>query len=125
MVNTAVNRSIAPKPDLSVTRKWRDDATQGDCKDYAMAKRSQLLDRGWPVSALLIAVAQIPSDEMHAVLIVLTDKGELVLDNLRYGITPWKALPYRSHKMMSPENPLFWRRILSRLRGHPEAAFMN
>jgi predicted transglutaminase-like cysteine proteinase len=54
-VNTAVNRTITPKLDRSITRPWRDSATHGDCRDYALAKRSQLIDRGFPASALVIA----------------------------------------------------------------------
>lgn len=120
-INTAVNRLIVPNEDSSTTRPWRDDARQGDCKDYALTKRSRLIDRGWPSSALLIATGSVPSGEMHAVLIVVSTDGDLVLDNLRYGIVPWRILPYRWHSIMSPENPQFWRRIISWLRVHPGA----
>jgi len=58
-----------------------------------VTKRSQLIDKGWPATALLIAMARVPSGEMHAVLVVVTDKGELVLDNLRSEIVSWRALP--------------------------------
>ena len=79
-VNVEVNRSVAVSSNASVTRAWHDDATQGDCKEFALAKRSRLIDLGWPASALLIAIAHVPSGELHAVLIVVTDDGDLVLD---------------------------------------------
>jgi predicted transglutaminase-like cysteine proteinase len=122
-INAAVNRTIVPKADRSITRPWRDDATEGDCNDYALTKRSRLIDRGWPAGALLIATATIPNGEGHAVLVVVTDGGAFVLDNLLYGITPWKALPYRWHSIVSPENPQYWRRIISWLRFTPEPLF--
>jgi predicted transglutaminase-like cysteine proteinase len=120
-VNTLVNRSIEAKPDLSIIRPWRDDAAQGDCKDYALTKRSRLIDLGWPSSALLIATAEVASGEGHAVLIAVTDKGDFVLDNLRYGIVSYRVLQYRWIERMSPDNPQFWHRIISWLRGHPGA----
>jgi predicted transglutaminase-like cysteine proteinase len=119
--NTAVNQSIQSTPDNSITRPAHDDANEGDCKDYALTKRSRLIDLGWPPGALLIATADVPSGERHAVLVVVTDKGDLVLDNLRYGIVPWAVLQYRWHSIMQPNNPQFWRRIISWLRVHPGA----
>jgi predicted transglutaminase-like cysteine proteinase len=122
-INAAVNRTIVPKVDRSITRPWRDDATEGDCNDYALTKRSRLIDRGWPAGALLIATVTIPNGKGHAVLVVVTDGGAFVLDNLLYGITPWKVLPYRWHSIVSPENPQYWRRIISWLRFTPEPLF--
>jgi hypothetical protein len=37
-------------------------------------------------SALLLVVATIPSGEDHLVLIVVTDRGDYVLDNLRANV---------------------------------------
>jgi predicted transglutaminase-like cysteine proteinase len=97
--------------DTSITRAWRDDAGKGDCKDYAVAKRSRLLDKGWPPSALLLAEAVVTSGEHHAVLVVATDSGDFVLDNLRYGLVRWDVLPYRWVRIMSSQNPQDWRKI--------------
>src|SRR5580700_2790431 len=32
-INVVVNRAIKPVEAYSITRAWRDDATEGDCKD--------------------------------------------------------------------------------------------
>jgi len=124
-VNTFVNRAIVAEEDGSIIRPWRDETQRGDCKDYALSKRSQLIDRGWPASALLIAIAEVPSGGMHAVLVVVTDRGDLVLDNLGPTIANYRRLPYRWDKRMSPNNPQFWQRIISWLRVHPGAPFFS
>lgn len=54
----------------------------GDCEDYALEKRALLLAAGWPEEAVLLAVARLPEGELHTILIVQTDRGDLVLDNL-------------------------------------------
>jgi predicted transglutaminase-like cysteine proteinase len=112
-VNRAVNHSIIPKSDPPGREQpWRDDATVGDCDEFAMKKRSQLLDLKLPSSALLMVVAIIPSGEAHLVLIVVTDQGDIVLDNLRENIVRWDSLPYHWVKRSSPKNPQFWQTIL-------------
>ena len=58
-------------------------------------------------------VVLVPGGEGHLVLVVPTDRGDFVLDNLRSSIIRWDTLPYQWLKTMSPENPLFWRRIQS------------
>src|SRR5262249_20204811 len=107
-VNVKVNGSIVPFSDYSAVREWRDHTNIGDCKDYALTKRSQLTDRGYPASALVLATAWLPNGEHHAVLVVLTNQGDLVLDNLRSAPVGYQHLPYRWDAIMSPENPQFW-----------------
>jgi predicted transglutaminase-like cysteine proteinase len=121
-VNTLVNRSIKPEPNLGglPTERWLLYPTSGECHDYAVTKRHELMARAWPGS-LLIAVVIVPSGEWHAVLVVPTDRGDLVLDNLRYGIVRWDVLRYQWLKIMSPENPKFWRHIVSWLWVQPRA----
>ena len=56
-VNQQVNRSIQPKHyinDVSYDT-WRIAPTAGDCNDYAITKRHELLARGWPSRALLLS----------------------------------------------------------------------
>lgn len=113
-VNSAVNRSIAPSTlPMKPNMLWQDDATTGRCDAYALAKRSQLLDLKQPSSALLLAVAVIPSGEAHIVVIVVTDHGDFVLDNLQQNIVRWDRLPYQWVKRSSPKNPQFWQTIVS------------
>lgn len=113
-VNRAVNRSIAPLTlPLKLDRPWQDDATVGRCEEYALAKRSQLIDLKLPSSALLLAVGIVPSGEVHLVLIVVTDRGDFVLDNLRQNVVRWDRLPYQWIKRSSPKNSQYWHTIIS------------
>ena len=72
----------------------------------------QLLDLKFPASALLLAVAVVPSGEAHLVLIVVTDQGDFVLDSLRRDVVRWEKLPYRWIKRSSPKDPKLWQFIL-------------
>jgi hypothetical protein len=76
-----------------------------------MTKRSILVDRGYPASALLLAVLWTPSLERHAVLIVKSNQGDLVLDNLKDQVVRWDTLPYQWMKISTPEDPQFWRAV--------------
>jgi predicted transglutaminase-like cysteine proteinase len=121
-VNRGVNRSIAPfahAPDVP----WQDDATIGDCNEFALAKRSQLLDLKFPASALLLAVAVVPSGEAHLVLVVVTDQGDFVLDSLRRDVVRWDKLPYRWIRRSSAKDPRLWQFILSPEEFPPTAQF--
>lgn len=80
----------------------------GDCEDLALAKRALLLSHGWPVSALLLATVEQWNGESHAVLIVVTDRGDYVLDNLNRQIVPWNDAPYVWKKRQSRERPFVW-----------------
>ena len=53
-----------------------------DCEDFALEKRRALIAAGIPESAIYLAVAVSPRTSLHAVVIVATDRGDLVLDNL-------------------------------------------
>ena len=110
-VQRGVNRS------LSGLERWNDDATRNDCTDYALTKRSRLLDMGYPPSALLIAVAYVPSGEAHLLLVVVTDQGDFVLDNLRGTVVRWDQLPYRWVMRSTPQDPKTWQAILPLVTG--------
>lgn len=83
-VNSRVNRSIAPRGDRR--DEWTVNVASGDCEDYALTKRAALIRAGLPASALRIAAATTRSGQGHAVLVVRTNEGDLVLDNLTGGI---------------------------------------
>lgn len=61
-------------------------ARGGDCKDYALAKYTALRALGVPAGLMRILV--IPE---HAVLVVSTPSGPVVLDNLRPDVYPLEA----------------------------------
>jgi predicted transglutaminase-like cysteine proteinase len=111
-VNRYVNHSILPNP-LYLETPWRDDADIGNCVEYALAKRAQLLDLNQPSSALLFGLAIVPGGEVHLVLIVVTDQGDFVLDSLTDSIVRWDKTKYRWVNRSSPRNPQFWQTIVS------------
>ena len=66
----------------------------GDCEDYALTWREELVRAGLPRGALDIAVAETEQGEIHAVLAIHTDRGTLVFDNRHKTPKPWASLPY-------------------------------
>lgn len=109
-INAEVNHTIGPQHanETVVDEKWLIAPASGDCNDYAVTKRHQLLARGWPARALLLAEVVVPSGEHHLVLVVRTREGDLVADNLASAIRPWTETQYRWVRIQSPTNPLFW-----------------
>lgn len=86
--NRAVNGTIVAKNDVGIDQ-WAINPSQGDCEDYALTKRAELVAAGMPISALRIATALTSSGEGHAVLVVRTNRGDMVLDNRTDSIKPW------------------------------------
>ncbi len=70
------------------------EAAFGDCEDYVLEKRRALATAGVPQSAMSAAIVTTSWGETHAVLLVDTDKGEYVLDNLSSFIVPWAKAGY-------------------------------
>lgn len=83
----------------------------GDCEDFALSKRRWLMALGLPAQALSLAVAETPWGESHLVLLVSTDHGEMVLDNLTDQILSWQDTKLRFRFRQDPSNVLIWRRI--------------
>ena len=124
-VNSQVNDAITYEPDMEqfgVANKWQLDATggYGDCKAYAVAKRQALLAAGLPDGALRIAIVRTPQDELHAVLTVDTNVGNLVLDSLTPEIRPWSQTGYVWLLRQSSEDPLRWVTLAETEHSQPE-----
>jgi predicted transglutaminase-like cysteine proteinase len=125
-VNRQVNRDITPQPNLGglATEEWLVSPPAGDCNDYAVTKRHELLERGWPSRSLLLSEVVVPSGEHHLVLVVRmqdTDQMrdiDLVLDNLNANLRPVGITPYKWVRMESPSNPKYWSTVsvASRIR---------
>jgi predicted transglutaminase-like cysteine proteinase len=125
-VNRQVNRDIVPEPNLGglATEQWLVSPPAGDCNDYAVTKRHELLARGWPSRSLLLSEVVVPSGEHHLVLVVrMTDTDQmrdvdLVLDNLNANLRPIGITSYKWVRMESPSNPKYWSTVSvpSRLR---------
>ncbi|WP_052715756.1 transglutaminase-like cysteine peptidase [Devosia chinhatensis] len=104
-VNGHVNRSIRPQRDN--VDSWELNPTSGDCEDYVLSKRSALVRNGVSAGALRIAYTHTRRGEPHAVLVVRTSEGDLVLDNLTDSIKTLRASGYNIRSMSSP-NPSRW-----------------
>ena len=109
-INSSVNQAIKPVEDGRIDQ-WSVYVKQGDCEDYALTKQRELLRNGWSSDALLITTAYLPDGAYHAVLVVRTDRGEFVLDNLNPLIQPWQSVKYRWNKRQAIGNPQVWQRI--------------
>lgn len=109
-VNRDVNRAIIAQADVGdvTSERWHISPRAGACHDYAVTKRHELLARGWPSRSLLLAEVVVPWGEHHLVLVVRTDEGDLVLDNLNAGIRSWSHTPYQWIRIQSPSDPTLW-----------------
>jgi predicted transglutaminase-like cysteine proteinase len=110
-VNRDVNAAISPMakrygPDLQDS--WTISPSIGDCNDYAVTKRHALLQNGLPAQALRLSVVKTASGIGHLVLVVVTTKGDLVLDNLIGTIRPWQNADYHWLKIQSATDARFW-----------------
>ncbi len=111
-INHAYNVAIEPVTDLEQygeTDRWTyADSGKGDCEDYVLEKRRALIQLGWPASVLLITVVRDHNGDGHAVLTVVTDQGDLILDNQDERILSWKETGYRFVKRQSRLDPSSW-----------------
>lgn len=113
-VNSTVNMSIAPTVKSygsNLGDGWTITPGSGDCNDYAVTKRHELLESGLPAKALRLSVVTTASGIGHLVLVVVTTKGEFVLDNLTETIRPWQSTNYHWLKIQSASNSKFWYEI--------------
>jgi predicted transglutaminase-like cysteine proteinase len=104
-VNSAVNARVWPLTDLqhwSVADHW-DQAEDGygDCEDYQLLKRKRLVDSGVPRRTMLMTVAWDAHHDGHALLMIRTNIGDLILDNERDEILLWKDTGYQFVKRES------------------------
>jgi predicted transglutaminase-like cysteine proteinase len=116
-VNAAVNVSIEPASDLDnygVAEYWAyPDNGKGDCEDYALLKRRELMNLGFPREALLMTVVRDLEGEGHAVLMLKTTAGDFILDNKVMPIRRWSETGYHFVKRQSQENPNVWVSLLA------------
>ena len=110
-INNAINKRVAPITDQDlyhVNELWTYPNGQGDCEDYALEKRRQLIAKGWSPSALLMTVVRQQNGEGHAVLMVRTDRGDLVLDNQVGQVLVWNDTSYQFIKRQSQTDSRKW-----------------
>ena len=110
-INDAINTSIVPVTDKDLYRInefWTYPDGKGDCEDFALEKRRHLIANGWDPSALLMTVVRQQNGEGHAVLMVRTDRGDLVLDNQDGRVLLWNDTPYQFIKRQSQTDSRKW-----------------
>jgi predicted transglutaminase-like cysteine proteinase len=110
-VNLDVNTSITPvlkSYGSDLQDGWTIAPVTGDCNDYAVTKRHELLESGLPANALRLSVVKTSSGIGHLVLIVVTTNGDIVLDNLTETIRPWQDTDYHWLKIQSASDARFW-----------------
>ncbi len=110
-VNASVNAEIVPETDANlyhVAEFWTYPHGFGDCEDIALAKRQKLINAGWPASTLLMSVVRESNGEGHAVLMVRTDRGDLVLDNQDGMVRVWNDTSYHYVKRQSQADQGAW-----------------
>ena len=112
-INRYANDRVTWTPDSELYGKeehWAYPLDRGDCEDIVLLKRQLLAKAGWPVTALLITIAEDrdASRERHAVLTVRTDRGELILDNRTPEILFWYETNYHYLTRQSSIDPNVW-----------------
>jgi predicted transglutaminase-like cysteine proteinase len=110
-INHDVNAAIAPTVKgygADLADGWSIAPVAGDCNDYAVTKRHELLQSGLPTKALRLSVVKTASGIGHLVLVVATTKGDIVLDNLTEALRPWQNTDYRWLKIQSAVDARFW-----------------
>lgn len=111
-VNLFVNRIVDMVPDQEqwgVEDRWDLPRNgRGDCEDVALLKRQLLVELGLPRRALLMTVVLDEDDKGHAVLMVRTTKGDVILDNRRNEPRPWHRTGYAFVKREAQDRSGAW-----------------
>lgn len=110
-VNRLVNASIAPvKREVAFDDKWLVAPLQGNCHDYAVTKRHDLLKMGWPSSSLRLAEVTLNTGEHHLILLADIEDEPFILDNLDPDVLSLALTKsgYYWNRIESPDDPKFW-----------------
>jgi len=112
LVNRRVNqnvREISDRDQFRANDVWTlPTALGGDCEDFALLKKQELIKRNFPAQSLLIATVLDTKGRGHAVLVVRTNQGDLILDSLSGQIRNWSQTGYTFLRMQDPEAPSRW-----------------
>lgn len=111
-VNKEINGRITYRED-SDRDIWEVGDRAGDCEDYAIRKmRTLIREHDFPRGALTLSACKLDRSRGHAVLLVHSDRGVYVLDNLTNRVMPWHHLPYRWVAREEPGAPFrLWRAL--------------
>lgn len=112
-VNLMVNRRIREVSDMDnygVEDLWTVPGNSGDCEDFAILKKKELMRRGWPASTLLLTVVTV-GGQGHVVLTARTDRGDFILDNRTNALRDWTEVRYNFFARQSQGAHGMWERI--------------
>lgn len=117
-INHRVNKALIERSDAETYGQedyWTEATLSGagryaDCEDYVLTKKKALIAAGVPARALSMAIVRTSGGAMHAVLVVATDHGDFVLDNLDPFVRPWTDTAYLWVSRQSGDDPFVWRR---------------
>jgi len=106
-VNARVNRSVRSVTDMDHRRvpdHWdlAEDGS-GDCEDFQLLKRKLLAEAGLPRRAMRMTVVIDEKGEGHAVLTLVTDRGDFILDNKTSTVHGWRQTGYTFIKRESQD----------------------
>jgi predicted transglutaminase-like cysteine proteinase len=111
-INVTVNREIEQVSDqehFGVEEYWTYPVEgKGDCEDLVLEKKRRLLALGIPREALLITVVRDLNGDGHAILTVVTDRGDYILDNFNNEVKLWHETGYRFIKRQAQTDPNQW-----------------
>jgi predicted transglutaminase-like cysteine proteinase len=111
-VNKGINRKVRYREDVG-SDVWKIGGREGDCEDIAIRKLAVLTQvYGVPRGALTLAACRLDRGRGHAVLLVHSDSGVYVMDNLTARVAPWHSLPYSWIAREEPGAPFrLWRSL--------------
>jgi predicted transglutaminase-like cysteine proteinase len=116
-VNSHVNRTtrqITDKRQFGTEDFWTlPTARGGDCEDFALLKKMKLIKQGVPANRLLISTVLDRRRAPHAVLVLRTDAGDFVLDNLNNQVKRWQDTGYTFLRMQNPNTPSRWDAVMA------------
>ncbi len=103
-VNDRIN-AVTDQEHWGVPDRWdlAEDGS-GDCEDYQLLKRRMLAEAGLPRRAMRMTVVIDEKGEGHAVLALITDRGDFVLDNKTNAVVAWHQTGYTYIKRESQDS---------------------
>lgn len=111
-INRHVNastREISDQSQYRLQEKWAlPTKLGGDCEDFVLLKKRNLIEAGVDPKRLLIATVLDTRRRGHAVLVYRSPRGDMVLDNVTNQIKAWSATRYLFLRMQDPNQPRRW-----------------
>lgn len=105
----ATTREVTDQSQYRTAERWALPTSRGgDCEDFALLKKRDLIRAGVDPTKLLIATVLDRNRQAHAVLVYRSANGDLILDNLTNRIKPWSDTRYLFLRMQDPRQPEKW-----------------